>query len=202
MILKFYSLLTLDSEIQTIMSTPSLVYDELAGIIMSHVEEISQYVPGVNCTAENAPGGLLECIDRLVGIIQVPADVASYDLYREAGNCRDQLTSFLQVMNKPAAHPNSDDSTLSQILTQTEAWRKRVADELDLSNKDVWELIAPAIPDHLVNLGSGEYEARWWKPVPLMDIEILKMTEGVICDEPFEPEGLTGGLAVRFAVSG
>ena len=63
----------------------------------------------------------------------------------------------------------------------------------------VWAFIHPAIPDTLHEVGSGLYEARWWKPVPSMDIEILKRTDGVIFEgSPFEPENLCGGIAIQF----
>ena len=63
----------------------------------------------------------------------------------------------------------------------------------------VWDLISPAVPDCLEHLGGGVYQASWWKPVPVMDVEILKRQGDieVIC-EPFEPKNLPGGVAVRF----
>ncbi len=51
-------------------------------------------------------------------------------------------------------------------------------------------------------MGDGHYEARWWKPVPVMDLEILKYTEGVrIQGKPFEPKGLPGGIGLRFSIT-
>ena len=64
---------------------------------------------------------------------------------------------------------------------------------------NVWAFIHPAIPDTLREVDRGLYEARWWKPVPKMDIEILKHTDGVILEgSPFEPENLSGGIAIQF----
>ena len=58
---------------------------------------------------------------------------------------------------------------------------------------NVWNFILPVIPDTLHELDEGIYEARWWKPVPIMDIEILKRTDGIILEGvPFEPEDLRG----------
>ncbi len=71
-----------------------------------------------------------------------------------------------------------------------------------LSLGSVWNFILPVIPDTLSELDGGIYEARWWKPVPTMDIEILKRTDGVILEGvPFEPENLSGGIAVQFRLS-
>ncbi len=64
----------------------------------------------------------------------------------------------------------------------------------------VWERIAPVIPDVLMELRAGVYEARWWTPVPKMDVEMLLATEGIIIiGHPYEPSNLPMGCAVRFA---
>lgn len=63
----------------------------------------------------------------------------------------------------------------------------------------IWNFIRPAIPDTLCEVDEGLYEARWWKPVPQMDIEILKRTDGVAIEGiPFEPADLPDGVAVQF----
>jgi hypothetical protein len=63
----------------------------------------------------------------------------------------------------------------------------------------VWDRIAPAVPDSLIELRGGIYEARWWTPVPRMDVETLLATEGiVIIGRPYEPDDLPMGCAVRF----
>lgn len=65
----------------------------------------------------------------------------------------------------------------------------------------VWDRIAPVIPDHLEALDGGIFEAQWWQPVPIMDLEILERTDGVIlAGPPFEPVHLPGGLSVRFFI--
>ncbi len=68
-----------------------------------------------------------------------------------------------------------------------------------ISLASVWAFIHPAVPDTLREVDKGLYEARWWKPVPKMDIEIMKRTDGVILEgSPFEPDNLYGGLAIQF----
>lgn len=71
----------------------------------------------------------------------------------------------------------------------------------DVSNA-IWKTISPAVPDCLVNLGGGVYQATWWKPVPPMDLEIITRTDGIemLC-EPYEPDNLPGGMTVRFWVN-
>jgi hypothetical protein len=65
----------------------------------------------------------------------------------------------------------------------------------------VWELIAPAVPDSLEDLGNGQYLAKWWKPVPMQDVETLIHTRGIrIHGEPYEPRNLPEGLSVLFSI--
>ena len=180
----------------------STLYNELTDIIARHVAEISEYVPNLNYDSETAPADLLDRIDRLVEIVKIPARAATTEHYVEACECQDSLAAFLRVMNQTASRNFAEDTMIGSVLAQAERWRKDVARELEQTTTDVWELIAPVAPDHLADLGSGLYEARWWKPVPVMDVEILKYTEGVsICSEPFEPPGLSGGLALRFSIA-
>lgn len=74
---------------------------------------------------------------------------------------------------------------------------------MSLSLNKVWALIDPVEPDCLEDLGNGIIEASWWKPVPLMDIEILSRTENIIVQgNPYEPRALPNGLAVRFMIAG
>lgn len=65
----------------------------------------------------------------------------------------------------------------------------------------VWDLLEPAIPDCLVQLGDNHYQASWWKPVPSGDIEIVQRNERIrVLNGPYEPENLSGGLALDFQI--
>jgi hypothetical protein len=64
---------------------------------------------------------------------------------------------------------------------------------------DILRKIDPVDPESIVPLGDGWYEARWCSPVPVMDLEVLRRTEGIeVFGEPFEPDGLPGWMAMRF----
>ncbi len=74
--------------------------------------------------------------------------------------------------------------------------------DLPLAQNEVWEHIAPIVPDSLEDLGGGCYVAKWWAPVPLHDVERFLNLKGIqICGEPYEPRSLPNGLAVRFSVA-
>ncbi len=70
-----------------------------------------------------------------------------------------------------------------------------------LARPATWEFIAPAMPDSLEELGNGQYLAKWWKPVPMQDVQMLLQAEGIrIHSGPYEPRSLPEGLAVRFSI--
>ncbi|MCK6576794.1 MAG: hypothetical protein L6Q98_01685 [Anaerolineae bacterium] len=63
----------------------------------------------------------------------------------------------------------------------------------------VWKAVEPAIPDTIEQVGPNVYEARWWKPVPRQDIQLICHAKHIeIIGEPFEPHHLPSGVAVRF----
>jgi hypothetical protein len=66
---------------------------------------------------------------------------------------------------------------------------------------EVWDCIEPAVPDCVRDIGHGVFEAKWAAPVPMMDIEILRRTEGILIHgDIFEPEDMACGIAVRFSL--
>jgi hypothetical protein len=71
----------------------------------------------------------------------------------------------------------------------------------EIAVKSVWKLLEPTVPDCLKMVAPGIYEARWWKPVPMMDVEIMQRSEGVnVLETINEPHDLPGGIVVRFTV--
>ncbi len=63
----------------------------------------------------------------------------------------------------------------------------------------VWQSVEPAVPDCIEQIEEGVFEARWWKPVPLMDIDTIRHINTIqVVGEPYEPEHLPSGMAVRF----
>jgi len=63
----------------------------------------------------------------------------------------------------------------------------------------IWKSVEPAMPDCIEQVEEGVFEARWWKPVPTLDIDIIRHARTiVVMGEPYEPEHLPAGIAVRF----
>lgn len=183
------------------MSTiPSTVIDEVREIVHRHLNELAQYLPGLKPLDEPAPGQILFCLEQLANLCQPPVEHVTAEQYRNVCSYRYALQHFLSVMSQPL-DTGFTETRVGQILALADRWREAVAQDFELTRQQVWDWIAPVKPDTLEGLGAGQYEARWWKPVPVMDIEILRHTEGVVllCD-PFEPPNLYGGIAVRFSI--
>jgi hypothetical protein len=177
------------------------LHEEIHELILKHLEEIGAYITDFKCGTNTAAERVVACAARLSEICQHTPDSATADLYGEACGCKNNLENFLKSMNQ-ALDTGFEETTIGQIWVHSQMWCQRASIQFQLTMKEVWDLIAPAVPDILNDLGNGQYEARWWKPAPSMDIEILKYTDGIVIDgQPFEPPNLAGGLALRFSIS-
>jgi hypothetical protein len=178
-----------------------ILSQEIRDIMTRHLAELGTYIPSSATSIDQIPDRILACLERLSAICQSMPDEVTVELYREASECYDTLQNFLSSMNQ-AVDAEFKASMAGEIWARASQWRQQVAKHFQLTLPEVWSRIAPAQPDSLVELDNGLYEARWWKPVPMMDIEILRHTDGVSIDtEPFEPQNFAGGLACRFSLS-
>ncbi len=174
---------------------------ELTQIIDRHLEELRGIVP-LSASAANPPEDIVGCLQRLVEICQHTSPEQARKLAGEAQACQARVERFLELMNQ-RFDPPFWQTEIGQILEQSRAWRRAVAlgETPAQTAESVWDLIAPAKPDHLEVVSDGVYEAQWWKPVPQMDVYLLKHTEGVVIHEEIKnPKGLPHGLAIRFSV--
>jgi hypothetical protein len=113
--------------------------------------------------------------------------------------CVDELKAFLALI-----HYNENNTRaarcLHRLLAQAQDWCQAAA-RAAISLDSVWQFLDPVQPDSLIRVDAEVFEAVWWQPVPWMDIEILRRTEGVIIhNEIASPDKLPGGIAVRFAL--
>jgi hypothetical protein len=176
----------------------SVLSDEITQLIAQRLEEIGRYLPSVKQAADDIPENILSCLERLPQLCQYPPESASYDQYLEVRELQGDVLDFLASMNRRLDR-DFEQTSIGQIWLQASAWLQTAAQQFQPSIQAVWRLISPAQPDHLADLGNGVYEARWWKPVPMMDVEIIRLTEGVLVDgDAYEPANLKGGLALRF----
>lgn len=173
--------------------------EEIRELANKHMQEIGHYITFNAQIEDDNFNRLTSYLELIAQVSCYPAELVSYDLYERACHYHDEFRSFLQCMNQPL---DADFRTtlLGQIWMQALIWRQGAASRFQ-SNRDVWDCIDPIRPDSLLCLDNGQYEARWWKPVPIMDIEILKRTESIfVLGDAYEPQDLPGGLALQFSI--
>ncbi len=176
---------------------------ELQDSVAQHVERLFELNIVAGSFTLSVPEGVLAGVETLAALCAAPpTEPLIGEKYGVVCACLDEIKQFLQVINY-----NEDNlpagRQVDQILAQAQAWRQAAAARLaETSLNSVWDLIDPVRPDCLNRADSGLFEALWWQPVPWMDIEILRRTEGVLIqDEVVNPDQLPGGVAVRFVVT-
>jgi hypothetical protein len=169
-------------------------------IIARHLGEVRRFVSFAPPVEQQISDDLFASVEHLRRMCESELTVSEFTSREEVRRCLATIDRFLQQMNQPL-DVEFRESQLGQIWLRAHEWLGK-AIRGALTIRDVRRLLAPSAPDVLVDLGNGLYEARWWRPVPMMDVEILKRTEQVeLHGEPFEPSNLPNGLAVQFSVS-
>jgi hypothetical protein len=179
-----------------------MVGDQLHAIVRKHLDDLEGYIKVDEQNAELKLSAILDDLDELLSICSNQGNRVSKETVDLAGRYQERVERFLVTMN----HTISFEFALTpigQILERVNRWRTTVDESvLTVPDRVVWAIISPVQPDCLRALAGGLYEATWWCPVPMMDIELLGMTEDVeIISGPFEPSSLLGALSVRFTVS-
>ncbi len=181
-------------------SLSRIISYELAAIVHRHLEAMSQYVP-IACQNTDPPADILTCLERLLEICQLPSTELCPDVLEEAYACQARVGDFLRLMNH---QPDStfEQSEIGRILQRSRALCQSTGGpSSDLSVAQVWDLLSPVKPDHLEVLGNGVYEARWWNPIPWMDVYMLRRTQGVLIrDEKHNTKELPEGLCIQFSL--
>jgi hypothetical protein len=184
-------------------TTHSVVARELHDVITQHFERLVELNVVSGDFAVSVPEDVVKGVEFLSSFCSVmpPAPVA-HNVYDEVQNCLDNVTHFLALINYNADR-GFESRELNKILGQAQKWcRAAAAQNAEASLSGVWELIDPVRPDSLYSVGDGSFDAMWWKPIPWMDVEILRRTEGVIIqDESVNPDKLPGGIVVRFKIA-
>ena len=173
---------------------------QISEMIGLHIQEMDRYISLQDASQLEAPA-VLNRFCRLADICDQPPAYASQEDYLEAQSCLEEIEGFIRAMNQDIDEAFGT-TEIGEFVSHCTRWRKSAADQFRFTLDDVWDIIAPVVPDHMEELSQGMYEAQWWFPVPKMDIEILIRSEGVVITEPpFEPAHLPGGLSVRFSVT-
>lgn len=184
-------------------TTRTAVARELQDCIAQHVERLFELQIVAGSFTLSVPPNVLASVESLSLLCAAPpTDPLLAEKYEEVCACIDEIKHFFQIIHYNE-HNLSENRQAARILAQAQDWCQAAAARMAQAGLDgVWELIDPVKPDSLSQISAEVFEALWWQPVPWMDIEILRRTEGVIIqDEIVSPERLPGGAAVRFAVT-
>lgn len=182
------------------MPLDAAISHQIKDVITKHLENLNHYLAFSEPLEGLVPDNILHSIGRLVAMTQADPEKATASELEDMYCCQRELEAFLRLMNQEV-DAAFQETQLGRILAQAASWWNVATQKNTIPLKTIWELLSPAQPDCLNELGDGVYEARWWSPVPMMDVEILQRTEGVLIQsEPIEPQNLAGGLAVRFSV--
>lgn len=183
------------------MATESLLNMELADIIAAHLAQLDGYLVNADHTIR-VPDQLLHLLLRLNRLTSAPPDFSSPSEQHEVTDLLRDLETFLRQMNV-VLDDSFEETVVGSLWTQAQKWCTAVPrSRVGAAISDVWAMLKPAVPDCLEATTNERYIAKWWKPVPVMDVEIILRTEGLrVCGEPYEPDDLPGGIAVCFSLA-
>jgi len=177
------------------------IQSQIHDLLVEHLKEVSQYLSGAGLHPQRG-AQIIDDVENLANICQIAPEAASPGMFYAAQTALKRFDSFLQLINQD--RDTCFCSTSAGVIWQrATCWCetvRRLYSHIPLDQ--VWDVIAPAMPDTLNDIGGGIYEAIWAAPVPPMDIEILNRTPQVeVQGTPFEPEGVPNGVAVHFSLN-
>ncbi|MBX3085232.1 MAG: hypothetical protein KF716_26600 [Anaerolineae bacterium] len=184
-----------------ISSNENKLYNQLQDMIIRHIEEVSRYIVIGKIAVDQVPQEIVDSLEQLDDLCNLSPKHASYLEYETIRFHLGCLETFFQHMNQPL-DLHFQHTPVGRIWWRAKMWNEQATKiVIDVPIRTVWQILEPAVPDCLHALGNGLFEARWWKPVPMMDVEIISRTEGLLMmGDPFEPADLPNGIAVRFSV--
>lgn len=186
------------------MNTSSLhtkLGQEFKDLVQDHFTLLNDYLVCGEPSDVNVQPDFVANIEALTYLCCEPIQPCSEIHYKDVLRIVQRLECFLKLVNRPPESLMFQQSELGQVWCGAREWLRCAAACLRPSLDDVWDCIAPVKPDELVAVQPGLYEARWWEPMPRMDIEILRRTEAVILQgDLFEMPGMAGVRAVRFSL--
>ncbi len=183
-------------------SLQSSISEQIISIAREHAAKIEGYAHP-SSQQEELIISLTMTLNHLADIIQVAPENASKSLYSQAVKDVQCVESFLQLMNQ-RVDARFLNTPIGKVLGEARGWCNQVQQIRTVVDRDeIWEWLTPCVPDHIEELSEGIFEAVWASPIPVMDVEILRRTEGVLLlGDAYEPKVLPGGMAVRFSVIG
>jgi hypothetical protein len=181
--------------------TKSSVSEQLQVIAQRHVEAIEAFASRTD-RMEHQIDVIADWLGDLSAICQMAPQDASDERYEDARELLERVEQFMRLMNQNL-DPAFESSDVGRIWTHARRWCSLVERrKLRLTRDEVWDHIEPATPDSLDEVSDNVFEAKWAAPVPVLDIEILRRTEGIqILGDCFEPKHMPNGVGIRFTIA-
>jgi hypothetical protein len=183
-------------------SLQSSISEHIVAIARDHAAKIEGYAHPSE-KQEELIISLSLTLNRLAEAVQIAPDNATKAVYSQALQDLQCAESFLQLMNQ-RMDTRFQSTPVGKVISDAKLWCSKVQKLRTVVDRDeIWDKLTPCSPDHIEELSEGIFEAVWASPIPVMDVEILKRTEGVLLlGDAYEPKVLPGGTAVRFSVIG
>lgn len=178
------------------------LHHQITGIVTHHVDALKQYLSVEISQPLKISDDIFSIADQLTALCAQPPQNADRELYKQVVSQLEALETFLGRMNQ-ALNASFIQTPVGRVWWSALQWYKKAAEHQRglLSIEDVWDILEPAVPDVLEAAEGQRYIAKWWKPVPPMDIEIMMRTDEILIHgQPFEPQDLPNGLAICFSV--
>ena len=177
-----------------------IINQELYSLLDSHLNDISQFGVSAEIQSQDNLESITDSITQLFAMTRHDPNDIDRQIIKDATDCLHTIEAFFRLIHSQNIYTDTDKET-GRIYKEIRDWYNSVLEKIEPSSHEVWQLISPVSPDTLKRLGQNRFEAYWDSPVPMMDIEILKGTEGVtVVDEPYKVDNLPAGLAVTFEV--
>ncbi len=179
---------------------PTQIHDQLYFIVREHLHDLEPFF-NHSAEVERQVMRVLSWLDQLSRICRQSPEKSSKQEYQWAAATLDELNEFLHLMNQ-TLDDRFEKTSIGTIWLQATTWCAAARRSLlHLTREEIWDWMAPSVPDCLEEVGNSVFEAKWAAPVPMRDIEVLCRKQGVhIYGDVFEPTNLPRGLAVRFSV--
>lgn len=174
---------------------------EIKALLQEHFSLLAEYTSSINPADPALCNKLRQDLLLLNDLCQTPTALADREMYLTVTRLMSRLRHLFQITQMPPDCGPFQHTELVNLWNRANAWCHKLQSCYDVTDEEVWDMIAPVVPDVLKRLNHNLYEAIWWKPVPAMDIEILMRTGQVVIEPvPFESDSTPGLVSIRFSI--
>lgn len=175
--------------------------EEIYDLFSTHLAELTQYGIRIDSRSHVNLNNVIDDLEQLLAYTRLNPDQIEPDCIDQIAIQKKTIDRFLRIIS--ADYVVSDiTSELGKVYQRINLWCDIALSYNETTCEQIWNILAPAQPDTLEDLGQNQFEACWRIPVPKMDIEIVKRTPNIeILQGPFSPKRNPSIVALRFQVN-